>query len=95
MPFATTSRGCGGNGTHSAVLLDYDDVDELPSIEAPALLIWGDADTQNQLADLIPDADLAVYPGVGHTPRWDDPVRFSGDVVRFAARGMDDLERAE
>jgi non-heme chloroperoxidase len=78
-----------------AALLDYDDVDELPSIEASTLLIWGDADTlitqdmQNQLADLIPDADLAVYPGVGHTPRWVDPVRFSGDVVRFAARGME------
>jgi len=71
-------------------LLQYDDTTELGRIEAPTLLVWGDADTlvsrgmQDHLARSIPDANLLVYPGVGHTPRWDDPVRFSRDLETFA-----------
>jgi len=73
-----------------AGLLRYDDMAELPLVEPPTLLVWGDADTlvsrnmQDHLAGLLPDADLLVYRGVGHTPRWEDPVRFSGDLVTFA-----------
>jgi pimeloyl-ACP methyl ester carboxylesterase len=73
-----------------AGLLAYDDQAELPLIQAPTLLVWGDADTlvsremQDQLERSIPDAFLRVYPGVGHTPRWDDPARFSTDFIRFA-----------
>jgi pimeloyl-ACP methyl ester carboxylesterase len=76
-----------------AGLLEYDDQTELPLIEAPTLLVWGDADAlvsremQDRLVGSIPDADLLVYSGVGHTPRWDDPVRFSSDLVAFA-RGV-------
>jgi non-heme chloroperoxidase len=71
-------------------LLGYDDTDELPLIEAPTLLIWGDADAlvsrdmQDHLARTIPNAQLLVYPDVGHTPRWDDRVRFRNDLARFA-----------
>jgi non-heme chloroperoxidase len=71
-------------------LLEYDDRTELPLIEAPTLLVWGDADTlvsremQDRLLGSIPDSDLFVYPGVGHTPRWDNPARFSSDLVAFA-----------
>jgi non-heme chloroperoxidase len=71
-------------------LLEYDDQTELALIEAPTLLVWGDADSlvsremQDRLVGSIPDADLLVYPGVGHTPRWDDPLRFSNDLVAFA-----------
>ncbi len=73
-----------------AGLLVYDDRTELPRIETPTLLVWGDADAlvsraiQDHLAGSIPDADVLVYPGVGHTPRWDDPVRFSNDLMTFA-----------
>ena len=76
-----------------AGLLAYDDQTELPLIETPTLLVWGDADAmvsramQDQLAGSIPDADILVYPGVGHTPRWDDPARFSNDLMTFA-RGV-------
>jgi non-heme chloroperoxidase len=72
-----------------AGLLEYDDQTELRLIDAPTLLVWGDADTvvsremQDRLVGSIPAADLLVYPGVGHTPRWDDPVRFSSDLVAF------------
>lgn len=73
-----------------AGLLAYDDQTELPLIQTPTLLVWGDADAvvsramQDHLAGSIPDADVLVYPGVGHTPRWDDPVRFSNDLMTFA-----------
>lgn len=72
-----------------AALLQYDDVDELGRITAPAQLLWGDADTlvgrktQEQLAARLASAELVVYPGVGHTPRWEDPARFASDVCRF------------
>jgi pimeloyl-ACP methyl ester carboxylesterase len=72
-------------------LLDYDDVEGLPRIDAPTLLVWGDIDSlisrdmQDQLARRIPVAELVVYGGAGHTPRWDDPSRFSRDVSAFVA----------
>lgn len=75
-------------GTFSG-LLEYDDTTELGRIEAPTLLVWGDGDTvvssemQDQLARSIPTAAALVYHGAGHTPRWEDPVRFSRDLVRF------------
>ena len=73
-------------------LLDYDDTNELTRVSAPTLLIWGADDTlvpremQAMLADRIPHAELIVYPAVGHTPRWDHPQRFSGDLTTFIDR---------
>lgn len=69
----------------------YDDLDELDRITAPTLLIWGDADPlvpremQTALATRIPTAEMLVYSGVGHTPRWEDPARFADDVASFVA----------
>lgn len=77
-----------------AGLLDYDDVAELPMIEASTLLVWGDADVlvsramQDQLASTIPNAELTVYHGIGHTPRWEQPARFADDVTRFVRRAF-------
>jgi non-heme chloroperoxidase len=71
-------------------LLEYDDLSELGRIEAPTLLLWGDADAvvprgmQDHLARSIPDSVLLVYEGVGHTPRWENPMRFSTDLATFA-----------
>jgi pimeloyl-ACP methyl ester carboxylesterase len=73
-------------------LLDYDDTPELTRVGAPTLLIWGDDDAlvsremQQVLADRIPHAELIVYRGVGHTPRWEDSTRFSGDLAAFVER---------
>ena len=39
---------------------------------------------QDHLARSIPDSALLVYHGVGHTPRWEDPTRFSSDLAAFA-----------
>jgi len=75
-----------------AQLLRYDDTAELSLIDVPTLLVWGDRDTlvsrgaQDYLVHVLPDAQLLVYPGAGHTPRWDDPVRFSRDIATFARR---------
>ncbi len=75
-----------------AGLLRYDDMAELPLVEPPTLLVWGDDDAlvsrhmQDHLAHALPDAHLLVYRGVGHTPRWEDPVRFSSDLVTFTHR---------
>ena len=75
-----------------ADLLEYDDMDELGRIDAPALLLWGTADAlvtramQDQLVKSIPGAELITYDGMGHTPRWDDPARFSADIAAFVER---------
>ena len=75
-----------------AGLLDYDDVAELHRVVAPTLLAWGDADAlvprsmQNELVDRITDAELLVYPGAAHTPRWEAPARFAADVAAFVRR---------
>lgn len=72
-----------------AGLLAYDDVAEFARITAPTLLVWGDADrlvgrdTQEMMVERIRGAELLIYPGVGHTPRWEDPTRFAADVAAF------------
>jgi pimeloyl-ACP methyl ester carboxylesterase len=70
-------------------ILRYDDRYELSRITAPTWLLWGDADAvvpgdmQAELAERIPDAERVTYPGLGHTPRWEDPGRFAADLVAF------------
>jgi non-heme chloroperoxidase len=77
-----------------AGLLQYDDQVELADISTPTMLIWGDADTlitqemQDSLRARITAAELLVYAGVGHTPRWEDPARFSSDVAAFVERTL-------
>lgn len=72
-----------------AGLLAYDDVAEFARITAPTLLVWGDADRlvgrdmQEMMVERIRGAELLIYPGVGHTPRWEDPTRFAADVAAF------------
>ena len=76
-------------------LSEYDDTAELPALAAPVLLVWGDADPlvpramQDRLLRLLPRSELAVYAGVAHTPRWEQPERVATDLVSFAARALD------
>ena len=73
-------------------LLQYDDLNQLASIEIPALLLWGDNDRlvgrqmQEDLEAGMADAELVVYPGASHTPRWDDPSRFASDAASLVKR---------
>jgi len=75
-------------------LMTYDDLAELGRITAPTLLLWGSADgvvhrdMQSILAEHIRGAELLIYDGVGHTPRWEDPARFANDVARFVDRSL-------
>ena len=63
----------------------------LARIGVPTRLVWGDADElvgrdmQMRLAQTIGGAELLVYRGVGHTPRWENPSRFASDVAAFVA----------
>jgi non-heme chloroperoxidase len=73
-------------------LLLEDHTSELRAIEAPTLIVWGDQDTlitrdrQEELVSEIPDAELVVYKGVGHSPHWEEPERFAADLVAFLDR---------
>jgi non-heme chloroperoxidase len=73
-------------------LLQYDDLNQLASIATPALLLWGDNDRlvgrqmQEDLEAGMADAELVVYPGASHTPRWDDPPRFASDAASLVKR---------
>ena len=77
-----------------SALLAYDDQAELGCIVAPTMLIWGSADglvgreMQEQLVGRLSGGELLVYAGVGHTPRWEDPLRFAADVGAFVERSV-------
>jgi non-heme chloroperoxidase len=73
------------------ILADF--ADELRTISAPTLLVWGERDTeiappeqQDALLAAIPGAGLAIYRGIGHAVHWESPARFAIDVAEFAQR---------
>lgn len=74
-----------------ASLLVYDDTTELTRVEVPVSLVWGEHDAlvprqmQDQLVDLLSEAELTVYAGVGHTPRWEQPRRFAQELADFSS----------
>ena len=61
----------------------------LPTIDVPALLLYGEQDQRSPLhiaADLhdrIPNSELQVIPDVGHMSNYDDPKRFNDAVLNF------------
>jgi non-heme chloroperoxidase len=71
--------------------LETDLLDRLPSIEAPALLVWGDRDDyiaradQDRLLAAIPNSRIEVYEGTGHAVHWEEPERFAAELAAFAA----------
>ncbi|MCC8176569.1 MAG: alpha/beta hydrolase [Bacteroidales bacterium] len=62
---------------------------EMPKIQAPTLLIWGENDTATPLADaktmarLIPDAGLVTFAGCGHYSFLDNPRQFQAVLRSF------------
>lgn len=77
-----------------ADLSEYDDLADIERIVAPTLLVWGEADglvdreMQTMLVERIRHAELLIYRGVGHTPRWENPTRFADDVATFVGRSV-------
>jgi pimeloyl-ACP methyl ester carboxylesterase len=69
--------------------LEEDCADELDRIQAPTLIIWGDADTtvpredQEAMAAAIPNARLLIYREAGHLFYWEDPESVADDLATF------------
>ena len=70
----------------------WDRQDNLSSITAPTLIIWGEADRTyhwqqiEQLWSLIPDAHLAVMPYCAHAAHMENPRLFNQIVGDFLAQ---------
>jgi non-heme chloroperoxidase len=70
--------------------VDNDDV--LHRLTLPVLVSHGledrvmRTDSSRHIASVIPDAQLSLYPGVGHSPFWEDSRRFNRELAAFAAR---------
>lgn len=74
--------------------------DRLSRIGAPTLLVWGEHDAivplayGQRLARRLPDAELVVVPGAGHSRMWDRPEAFNRLVLAFLAGPPTDEEEA-
>ena len=70
-------------------LVAPDAVNPLERITADTLIVWGDKDAmwssadQAALAGAIRSSRLVTYPGVGHSPQWEEPERFTNDLLAF------------
>jgi pimeloyl-ACP methyl ester carboxylesterase len=73
---------------------------ELGAIRAPTLILWGDKDLfaskaeQIDLEARIPGAVLEIFPGTGHDPHWEEPVRAAALVGRFVQGHLAPAEAA-
>jgi pimeloyl-ACP methyl ester carboxylesterase len=70
-------------------LVDADLQRTLPRLEAPTLLIWGSADplmeeeVRTSLREALPQAEVKVFPGLGHNPFWEQPAQVAPVVNQF------------
>jgi non-heme chloroperoxidase len=80
---AATWHGLGTN------LNTGNPLDELKKIRVPTLLFWGEKDSiftledQNVLLKSISRASLKDYPETGHALHWEQPERFTRDLLAF------------
>jgi pimeloyl-ACP methyl ester carboxylesterase len=71
--------------------LQTDYRDRLAGLEAETLLVHGESDPllpaswSERAADLLPNAEVAVYERTGHWPPRERPERFNADVTGFLA----------
>ena len=70
-------------------LMQVDFTEQLKSINAPALIFWGNKDVfctfkgQEILVNNIKNSKLVVYGNTGHALHWEEPKKFAGDLVNF------------
>jgi len=63
----------------------------LETITCPVLLVWGEHDAiasargARQMHDRLPDSELVVFAGAGHTPMIELPGQFNDLALRFLA----------
>lgn len=61
----------------------------LAKVQCPTLVLGGDHDAafpvaeQEELAKLIANARLKIYPNVGHSPHWEVPEEVAADIRAF------------
>lgn len=66
-----------------------DPMEDLKKIRVPTLLLWGEEDSifhradQETLLKTIPHATLKAYPETGHALHWEQPERFTHDLLEF------------
>jgi pimeloyl-ACP methyl ester carboxylesterase len=69
-------------------------LERLHEIKAPSLIIQGQHDRARtpahgaEMRDRMPNAQLAVLEGVGHTPQLEDPDRFHEIVMPFITNAV-------
>ena len=82
---AATWRGLG------SALNSNDTVDDLKKIHVPTLIVWGDKDVyfkkddEDVLVKTIPNAKFKLYAETGHALHWEQPERFTKDMLDFIA----------
>lgn len=70
-------------------LFKADYVSLLKAYAKPVLIIWGDKDVfsprqdQEVLAGAMRRSQLLVYTGTGHAVHWEEPAKFTADLVTF------------
>jgi pimeloyl-ACP methyl ester carboxylesterase len=71
-------------------VVDNDDV--LHRLTVPVLVSHGLEDrvvrpeSGQHIASVVPGAQVSLYPGIGHSPFWEDSRRFNRELAAFAAR---------
>ena len=70
-------------------LIDSDLQRTLPRLKAPTLLIWGEKDplmdeeVRQTLREALPQAEVKVFPGLGHNPFWEEPAQCAAVINAF------------
>jgi pimeloyl-ACP methyl ester carboxylesterase len=78
----------------AVALADSDTTDLLPNIDAPTLLLWGDADRRSptsvaeRFRDAIPGAELHLIAGAGHISNMEQAEAFNAHVRRFCLSNL-------
>jgi pimeloyl-ACP methyl ester carboxylesterase len=80
--------------------LVYEDLQRtLPRLRAPALLLWGSKDpiieeeARQTLREALPQAQVKVFPGLGHNPIWEDPGACADVINAFLSAASADAAR--
>ena len=74
--------------------VDQDNLHKLPQVQAPTLILWGEADAWVPVKDAkhfqkaISGAQLRLYPGAGHIPMEEQPEETVQDVLSFLNSGV-------
>lgn len=70
-------------------LMKQDLSQEIKRISKPTLIFWGDQDVfcsrahQDVLEKSIRGSKLLIYEGTGHAIHWEEPKRFTNDLIEF------------